>query len=167
MSAEPEPSAGQENPRTRVPLRLEEIAIAAAMALIALITAANVAVRYLTSVSFAFTEEFSVLLMVLVTVLGTALAMAGGRHIRIGYFVDLLPPGGRRRAEILAMALAVAMFGILVWYGARLAWDEYRFEQMTSGLGHPQFLYTMWLPILSLAVIGRAVGRAWRARAHE
>ncbi len=164
MSAEFDPTASQENPRTRVPLRLEEMAIAAAMAAIALITAANVVVRYLTDVSFAFTEEFSVLLMVLVTLLGTSLAVAGGRHIRIGYFVDLLPARGRRRAEILAMTLTVAMFGLLVWYGARLAWDEYRFEQMTSGLGHPQWLYTMWLPLLALAVIGRAIGRAWRER---
>ncbi|MBW8270597.1 TRAP transporter small permease [Caldovatus sp. SYSU G05006] len=132
------------------------------MAAIALITAANVALRYLTDVSIAFTEEYSVALMVIVALLGTSLAMAGGRHIRIGYLVDGLPPPWRRRAEMAAMALAVLCFGLIAGYGALLAWDEYRFEVLSSGLGNPQWLYTGWLPLLSLAVIGRAVGRMVR-----
>ena len=94
----------QVKPRTRLPLKFEEVAIAAGMAAIALITAANVVVRYLTNISFAFTEEYSVVLMVIVTILGTSLAMAGGRHIKIEYFTDLLQPRGRQIAEIVAMA---------------------------------------------------------------
>ena len=80
--AEYDPLALQVKPRTRLPLKFEEVAVAAGMAAIALITAINVVVRYLTNISFAFTEEYSVVLMVLVTILGTSLAMAGGRHIR-------------------------------------------------------------------------------------
>jgi TRAP-type transport system small permease protein len=132
------------------------------MAVIALITAANVVVRYLTDISFAFTEEFSVVLMVVVTILGTSLAMAGGRHIKIEYFIDLLSPRGRRIAEIVSMALVIVCFGIILIYGTSLAWDEYRFESLTPGMGHPQWLHTGWLPLLSLFVIGRAVGRMVR-----
>ena len=83
MEAEFDPLATQRKPRTALTLKFEEVAIAAGMAAIALITAANVVVRYLTNISFAFTEEYSVVLMVLVTILGTSLAMSGGRHIRI------------------------------------------------------------------------------------
>jgi TRAP-type C4-dicarboxylate transport system permease small subunit len=160
--AELDPSGARPNPRTRVPLRIEEALVAAAMAAIALITAANVALRYLTDVSIAFTEEYSVALMVIVALLGTSLAVAGGRHIRIGYLVDGLSPRMRRRAEMAAMALVVLCFALIAWYGALLAWDEYRFEVLSSGLGNPQWLYTGWLPLLSLAVIGRAVGRMVR-----
>lgn len=145
-----------------MPLKIEEVLIAAAMAGMALITFGNVVVRYLTSVSFAFTEEYSVVLMVVVTMLGTSLAIAAGRHIRIGYFVDLQRPEVRVRFEIGAMALVVVCFGILFVYGASLTWDEYRFEVLSPGLGHPQWLYTGMLPLLSLAVIGRAVGRILR-----
>jgi TRAP-type C4-dicarboxylate transport system permease small subunit len=162
LSAEPDPTAPQPNPKTRVPLKIEEVLIAAAMAGMALITFGNVVVRYLTSVSFAFTEEYSVVLMVVVTMLGTSLAIAAGRHIRIGYFVDLQRPEVRVRFEIGAMALVVVCFGILFVYGASLTWDEYRFEVLSPGLGHPQWLYTGMLPLLSLAVIGRAVGRILR-----
>ena len=100
--AEYDPTALQVKPRTRLPLKIEEVAIAAGMAAIALITAANVVVLYLTNISFAFTEEYSVVLMVLVTMLGTSLAMAGGRHIRIEYFTSLLQPRDRQLAGRLA-----------------------------------------------------------------
>ena len=162
MEAEFDPLATQRKPRTWLPLKVEEVAIAAGMAAIALITAANVVVRYLTNISFAFTEEYSVVLMVIVTILGASLAMAGGRHIKIEYFVYLLDARGRRVAEIVAMALVIVCFGIIAVYGASLTWDEYRFESLTPGLGHPQWLHTGWLPLLSLFVIGRAFGRARR-----
>jgi TRAP-type C4-dicarboxylate transport system permease small subunit len=162
MSVELDPTGTGGEPRTRVPLKIEEVAIASCMAAIALITAANVVVRYLTNVSFAITEEYSVILMVIVAVLGTAYAIAGGRHIRIGYFIDKMGIRNRCRAEIVSMALVIFCFGLLVWYGAKLTYDEYRYEVTTAGLGNPQWLYTGWLPLLSLAVIGRAAGRLVR-----
>lgn len=162
MTAELDPGAAPEDPPTRVPLAIEKVLIAAAMAAMALITAANVVTRYLSNVSLAFTEEYSVVLMVVITLLGTALATAAGRHIRIGYFVELLSPAARRRAEIGAMLLVMLMFGIIAIWGASLAWDEYRFEILSSGLGHPQWWYTGWMPLLSVAVVLRALGRMIR-----
>lgn len=159
MAVEFDPGAAPPDPKTKVPLTLERILLAAAMATMALITAANVAVRYLTDMSLAFTEEYSVVLMVLVALIGTALATAAGRHIRIGYFTDLLSARGQRLAEMFAMALTMLCFGILVIYGWRLAYDEYRFEVLSSGLGHPNWWYTAWLPVLSVFVVLRALGR--------
>lgn len=159
MSAELDPTAERANPKARIPLKVEEVLVAAAMAAMALITAANVVSRYLTNISLAITEEYSVVLMVLVALLGTALATASGRHIRIGYFTDLLAPRGRRIAEMAAMALTVLCFGILVWYGWKLAYDEYRFEVLSNGLGNPNWWYTGWLPLLSAVVVLRAIGR--------
>jgi TRAP-type C4-dicarboxylate transport system permease small subunit len=159
MAAELDPTAARENPATRVPLKVEEALVAAAMAAMALITAANVVSRYLTNISFAFTEEYSVVLMVLVALLGTSVATAAGRHIRIGYFVELMPKRGQRFAEMAAMLLTVLCFGILAWYGYRLAYDEYRFEVLSNGLGNPNWWYTGWLPLLSAVVVLRALGR--------
>lgn len=167
MSAELDPGAENPDPRTRVPLTFERVLLAAAMGTMALITAANVATRYLTNVSLAITEEYSVVLMVVVALVGSALAMACGRHIRIGYFTDMLAPANRRRAEILALALSIVCFGLLVVFGAYLAWDEYRFEVLSNGLANPQWLYTGWLPLLSLLVIARAAGRIIRLARGE
>lgn len=162
MSVELDPAAERPIPKTRVPLKVEEVLVAATMAAIALITAANVVTRYLSNVSLAFTEEYSVVLMVVVALLGTSVATASGRHIRIGYFTDMLPKGGQRAAEMIGVALTILCFGILVWYGYRLAYDEYRFEVLSNGLGNPNWWYTGWLPLLSAIVVLRAIGRMIR-----
>jgi TRAP-type C4-dicarboxylate transport system permease small subunit len=162
-----DPTAPPPSPKTRVPLRLEEILIAAAMAAMALITFGNVVVRYLTNVSFAFTEEYSVVLMVVVTMIGSSLAIATGRHIRIGVLVDGMTPARWRACEIGALVLVIICFGILLVHGGRLAWDEYRFEVLSPGLGNPQWLYTGMLPLLSIAVIARAAGRIVRLARGE
>jgi len=167
MNVELDPGARLPDPKTRIPLSFERVLLAIAMAAMALITAANVLARYLTNVSFAITEEYSVVLMVVIALIGTTLAIATGRHIRVGYFTDLLGKLGQRRAEMLALVLAIICFGLLAVFGAKLAYDEYRFEVLSNGLGNPQWLYTGWLPLVSLLVIARAAGRLMRLARGE
>jgi TRAP-type transport system small permease protein len=145
--------------RRLIPLRFEAVVMAAAMAAIALITAANVVTRYLTNVSFAFTEEFSIVLMVIATLLGTSFALARGHHIAIGYFVERLSCQGRLMAEIIGVALVIVCFAIICVYGAWLTWDEYRFDVLSPGMELPQWWLTGWLPLLSLLVIWRGMER--------
>lgn len=168
MSAEADPTLARPEPATGVPLSLEKVVAAVAMAALCLITLGNVVARYLTNYSFAFTEEYSIALMVVVTMLGASFATALDRQIRITWFADRLPRRGRLAAEIAATLATVVMFGLLIGLGGRVVWDEYRFEVTSPGLGEPQWIYTLALPLLSLAVVGRALGhllRAWRARA--
>jgi TRAP-type C4-dicarboxylate transport system permease small subunit len=161
MAAEPDPLA-QPEPATRVPLSLEKVVAAASMAALCLITLGNVVARYLTNYSFAFTEEYSIALMVVVTMLGAGIATAADRQIRITWFADLLPPAGRRWAEVVSTLAVILMFVLLIVLGGRVVWDEYRFEVTSPGLGEPQWIYTLALPVLSAAVVGRAIGHLVR-----
>jgi TRAP-type transport system small permease protein len=145
-------------PKVRVPLKFEEYTAGITIGLLGLITFANVVVRYLTNFSFAFTEEFSIFLMVLVALLGGSSVMAKGGHLKIMFIVDRLAPKRRRFLRAAANALTALTFLLLTIYGGRMAWDEYRFEVTSPGLGLPTWIYTVWLPLLSLAIFGRAVG---------
>jgi TRAP-type C4-dicarboxylate transport system permease small subunit len=171
--SEPDNPLSPRDPPLRVPLTFEKVLAAAAMAALCLITLGNVVTRYLTNVSFAFTEEYSIALMVVVTMLGASIATAADRQIRIVWFASLLPPAGRRGAEILATVATIAMFVLVLVLGGRLVWDEYRFEVTSPGLGEPQWIYTLALPLLAAVVIGRALGhlvrvvRARRAPSHD
>jgi len=158
MGPDPQSPLSPEEPPTRVPLTIEKVVAAAAMGALCLITLGNVVARYLTNYSFAFTEEYSIALMVVVAMLGAAIATAANRQIRITWFVDLLPNSARRYAEILAATAIIGVFFLMVILGGRLVWDEYRFEVTSPGLGEPQWIYPLALPLLSLAIIGRAVG---------
>ena len=156
MESEPNPNSSRL--KTRIPLRIEEILAGIAIGVLGLITFANVVVRYLTNFSFAFTEEFSVFLMVFMALIGGSSVMAKQGHLNIMYVVDKLPPKARHWTRIGAIILTALTFLLLTVFGARMAWDEYRFEVTSPGLGLPTWIYTVWLPLLSLAIFGRAVG---------
>lgn len=146
----------------RVPVSLEEAAGAAALGLIVLITFANVVVRYLTDESFAFTEEISVFLMVVLAFVGAAAAFAKNTHIRVTYFVDRLAPATARRVELAVLAAASALFAAIAWFGVRLVLDDYTYGTTSPGIGVPQWFYSVWLPVLAAVVVLRIGGRVPR-----
>lgn len=159
-SLDPEIGAPRETPpHVRVPIGIERSLGAAAMALICLISFGNVVVRYTTDVSFAFTEEFSVFLLVFMTFVGTSLAFATNEHIRITFLRDRLGPRGRLVCDLAAALASFAMFALIVWYGGLLTWDEFRFDETSPGLGYPNWIYTIWLPGLGVVILLRILGR--------
>lgn len=162
MTDREESKSPQEEAEPRVPVKIEEFCAAMAMAIICAITFANVVVRYFTAVSFAFTEEFSIFLMVFLTFTGASAAFARNRHIRMTFITDRLPSGIARKAEYLVMILSAWFFCLLCWYGTRLFWDDWKFGTTSPGIGVPQWLYTVWLPILSLVMVLRILGRIKR-----
>jgi len=131
--------------------------MAASMGALCLLTMANVLVRYFTDLSFAFTEEISVVLMVIMTLVGASHAFSSNHHIAILYFVERLPKL-RKAARRLAIGCSLLMFLLLVWFGARMTWDDYQYEVTSPSLGVPQWWYSFWLPALSLLIVIRLIG---------
>ena len=125
------------------------------MALLCLITFANVLVRYLSNISFAFTEEISVWLMVVMTLFGSAAAFTRGQHIAITWFVERLPPATLVAVRRWGLVASMLMFALLSVLGARMAWDDFAYDVTTPAMGLPQWLYTVWLPALALLVLWR------------
>lgn len=154
-------------PASRVPVTLERGLAAVSMAALCAISFANVVVRYFTDYSFAFTEEYSIFLMVVMTLFGASVAVAADRHIRITFLVERLPTGARRVTEALVWAASAIMFALLVWYGGELTYDQWRFEETSPGLGHPQWLYTAWMPGLSVVLTLRCLGRVARSLTRD
>ena len=146
---------------TIVPVKIEEALAAAAMAAICVISFGNVVARYATNISFAFTEEYSVFLLVFMTFVGASAAFAGNEHIRITFLTDRLPPALRWLCELLTLMATTLMFALIVWYGARVSYSEWYWGETSPSLGNPTWIYTVWLPILSLAIILRVLGRGW------
>ena len=123
----------------------------------AVITLANVATRYLTNQSFAWTEEVSVALMVIVTLLGASGAVIDRAHVRIEFVADRGPLHRRRAMALVAESASVAVFAVLAALGARMAWDDFRFDVSSPGIGVPQWWYTVWLPVLAALITARAL----------
>lgn len=135
--------------------RVERFLGAAAMAALCVITLGNVLVRYFTDMSFAFTEEISVFLMVFLTFVASAKAFLDGNQIAVTWFADRCPAAWRRPLLALSIACSAFMAALLVWLGGRMAWDDFRYEVTSPGIGAPQWLYTVWLPVLALLILLR------------
>lgn len=103
------------------------------------------------------TEEVSVFLLMVLTLVGAVSAFAEGRHVRITLFVNSLPDTGRKVCNALAWMCNVAMFGMLTWLAALVAWDDYSFEVTSPALGVPQWWYSGWLPLAAAVIVLRLV----------
>jgi TRAP-type C4-dicarboxylate transport system permease small subunit len=156
-----EASAGEPQPLPRS-VSIERFVLALVMALLCVITMGNVVVRYFTNISFAFTEEISVSLMVVMTLTGASTAFYRNKHIAILFAVDRLPPRARSGFALFSLAACTLMFGLLTWYGARMAWDDFRFDVTSPALGVPQWFYSAWLPLLSLLIVIRLASQIRR-----
>jgi TRAP-type C4-dicarboxylate transport system permease small subunit len=107
--------------------------------------------------------------MVFMALIGGSSVMAKGGHLNIMFVVDRLAPETRHKTLLAARTLTALTFLLIGVFGVRMAWDEYRFEVTSPGLGIPTWVYTVWLPILAFAIFGRAMGvliRTWRGDAR-
>ena len=144
--------------KTLVPLKVEDWLTVIIMGMLACITFANVLVRYFTDSSFAWTEEFSVFLMILLAMVAGSAAVARDRHIRIEYFSGSGSMARRKRLSQFGAVLVAALFFLIAGLSVRMVWDDFRFEETSPGIGVPQWWYSIWLPIVSTAIALRACG---------
>lgn len=151
------------DPPVRVPLALEDWLGAACMLVLVVITFGNVVVRYLTSYSFAWTEEISIAVMVIMTLAAASAAIARDRHIRIDYLIDRSKAARRRRLVMFGALVVCVFFTILTVLSGRVVWDDLQYGETSPGIGVPIWWYSMWTPILALAIAGRALGVFLRA----
>ena len=63
-----------------------------------------------------------------------------------------------------AALCSAVFFMVLAGLSVRMVWDEYRYEETTPGIGLPKWWYSIWLPLLSLAISARAFGLFLRTR---
>jgi TRAP-type C4-dicarboxylate transport system permease small subunit len=151
-------AAAEPDEDTIVPLKIEDWLTVIVMALLSLITFANVLVRYFTDQSFAWTEEFSVFLMIVLALVAGSASVARNRQIRIEYFADSGPEKRQRALARFGALMVFFLFALIAVLSVRVVWDDFRFGETSPGIGVPQWWYTIWLPVLSVAIAGRALG---------
>lgn len=152
----PDPASPDE--QTAVPLKVEDWLTVIVMALLALITFANVLVRYFTNQSFAWTEEISVFLMIVLALVAGSAAVARNRHIRIETFAEGGTAARRRALARFGAFMVFLLFVLMAVLSSRLVYDHVKYDETSPGIGVPQWWYSIWLPVMSVAIAGRALG---------
>jgi len=71
-----------------------------------------------------------------------------GELVRVGILIDRLPRVARRRAEFVALGLAVLVAGYILWAAANFVYESWRFEEVAQGL----IQIPIWIPQMSFVV---------------
>ena len=152
------------------PARVEEVLGVACMVVLVLLTLGNVLTRYLTDASFAWTEEISIFLIVVMTLAGAASIAARDGHIRIEFVYDGGSAQRRRRLRLLSAAVTALLFvALAALFGVTLA-EEIKWGETSMGLGVPRWWFTAPIPLCCAAIAWRAAVaglRVWREPASD
>jgi len=150
------------DPPVKVSLRIEDTCSVLIMAVLALITLANVVVRYLTNGSFAWTEEISVFLLIVLTMTAGASAFVRDQHIRIEAYADRGSAQRQRRLALVSHTVVLLFFILLTILSARVVYDDMRWGDTSPAIGVPSWWYSIWMPVLGTVITLRVVGKLRR-----
>jgi len=142
---------------------LEEVLCALLFAIMSVVTCANVFTRYLLKYSFAFTEELVVSFFVWLTLLGAAIAFREQSNLGFSFIIDRLPQRIQKIFLWLSAGLAASLFTFLIYFSVRQVAEEITLGITSSGIGVPQWWYTIGVPLWSVPVIIRIFQGAHRA----
>lgn len=126
---------------------------------------ANVVVRYLTSYSFAATQELLLTGFLLITVFGASLAAREGQHLAVTYFAGLFGARVETGFKIVAAAISTVLLALAAWYCLDLLRNQLASGVTTPGLGLPAWYYSAALPLAFVLIAIRTVQFAvadWR-----
>lgn len=97
---------------------------------------------------FPAADDVAAYLCVATTFLALALTFRRGELVRVGLLLERLPPGPRRLAECLALALAAAMVAAIVRHTLADALFSREIEEVAQGT----VPIPLWIPKLSMPV---------------
>jgi len=141
----------------------EEALCAALFAVMAVITFANIITRYFLKYSLAFTEEIVVSFFVWLTLLGTAIAFREQSHLGFTFIIERLSGKWRKSLLWLSALLGAILFAFLIYFSIFQLGEEIVLKITSSGIGVPQWWYTIGVPVFSVLVILRILQGAARA----
>ena len=80
--------------------------------------------------------------------LGLAHTFKHGDFVRVGLFLEKMPPGLRRVFELASLTIAATFCGYLLVSVAQYVWMGWQYNEMSTGL----LVVPMWIPQLSFLV---------------
>jgi len=140
----------------------EEAFCAVLFAIMAIVAFANVISRYLLRYSLAFTEELLISFFVWLTLLGTAVAFREGSNLGFSFITDRLPQKIQKILLWFSALLGAFLFIFLIYFSIFQVKEEIVLKITSSGIGIPQWWYTIGVPLWSILVIIRIFQGAHR-----
>ncbi|MDR1580443.1 MAG: TRAP transporter small permease [Synergistaceae bacterium] len=133
----------------------EEIAGALILAVMVSVTFVNVVTRYLIIYPLAWTEEITVSMFVWIVLLGTSIAFRKNAHLAMTFIYDFMPVPLKKVSFVIANAMCIVFFALLIWLGSVQVWDEIELSVTSEALAIPTAVYSAGVPVFSALIIAR------------
>lgn len=127
--------------------RIEEVLCVIALAIMTVLTFANVIARYVFSASFSFSEEITTYLFVLLSLLGSAVAARRKAHLGFTALIDIVPENVRRIFHAISFLLATLFSSALFVFGMKMVYSQMSRGQVTAGMQWPEWIFGAFVPL--------------------
>ncbi|MEJ2057475.1 MAG: TRAP transporter small permease [Desulfofustis sp.] len=123
------------------------------VAALAVLLIANVFFRtFFQSIYFA--EEVSQFLVILITFAGVSYGVRKARHIRMGAFLDVMPPRLEKSFIIFISLVSALTMAVMAWFSLEYLLNAMQMQHKTPALRVPKWTFYIIVPIgFSLASI--------------
>lgn len=106
-------------------------------------------------------DDFTAWSLVAMAFLGLAHTFRKGEMIRVGLMLERLHGRTRRIAELVSLTTAAAFIAYFTWQAGKLAYDSWRFFDMSTGV----ISVPLWIPqsgmVVGLAILLVAIAEEW------
>jgi len=97
--------------------------------------------------SIYFAEEISKFLVMLMTFIGVSYGVRKARHIRMGAFLDAMPPKMEKVFLIVISVVSAIVMGMMAWFSYRYLANAMNMGHMTPALRVPKWTFYVIVPI--------------------
>ncbi len=97
--------------------------------------------------SIYFAEEVSRFLVMLMTFVGVSFGVRKARHIRMGAFLDAMPPKMEKVFLIIISLVSAIVMGVMAWFSYKYLRNAMAMEHMTAALRVPKWTFYVIIPI--------------------
>jgi TRAP-type C4-dicarboxylate transport system permease small subunit len=127
---------------------------------IALLAIIEILLRAVFNFGLSFALEYESYALCLVMFAGSGWALRQGAHVRVNLLTNLLPPAGRRIADIVATAFSLGVSGYVSVALVNYALTTFQrgtvsIQISQTPLAYPQALFALSACVLTLAVAAR------------
>ena len=131
----------------------EKVVTSVILVFVTCLTFANVCVRYLTTSQFAWSEELTINLFVLLIMMGCGLSARDGSLISLSLVFDRLGVMGKKIFVAIITVANTAFCVILLKTGIDKVMTQMASDKRTPSLLIPEWMFTIFLPIGAVFLI--------------
>lgn len=109
--------------------------------------------------SFSFVEEITIILFIVATLVGTAMAAKRNQHMGFSGLTEKLSPKSAKIVKLLGEVICLIFFALVLYNGVSMVTQEFRSGMTTPALVLPEWIYGLSIPVGALFISFRYIGR--------